>query len=108
MSSRIILITNLILIQAQSKNDFGIPYQTMNHTKDPKTHFKRTKKEILNTEVFFIHKSKNIKTTTDKNGNFVLEIPSELIEAENLLYFNYEINTYKNTAVIFIKMKNKQ
>jgi hypothetical protein len=102
MAAGIILITNLTFVQAQTKKDFGIATEqkTMNRTKvSGKLIFKRTKKEIPNAEVFFIHKSKYIKTTTDENGNFIIEIPNELVKRKNVLYFDFgKLNqeTYKN------------
>ncbi len=98
----IILITKLTFVQAQTKNDFGIATEQkiMSRTRvSGKLIFKTTKKEIPNAEVFFIHKSRYIKTTTDENGNFALEIPNELIERKNVLYFDFEkLNdqTYKS------------
>ncbi|MEY8761108.1 hypothetical protein [Chryseobacterium tongliaoense] len=98
----IILITNLTFAQAQTKNNFEIATEqkAVNIIKvSGKLIFKRTKKEIPDAEVFFICKSKYIKTTTDENGNFVLEIPDELIKRKNVLYFDFEkLNneTYKN------------
>ncbi len=121
----IIIVSNLTFVQAQTKNDFGIATEqkTVNSTKvSGKLIFKRTKKEIPNAEVFFIHKSKYIKTTTDENGNFVLEIPNELIGKKNILYFDFDklnkeiykspdrkipneinVDIYENTTVIFTK-----
>ena len=121
----IILITNLSFVQAQTKTNFGIitEQKVTDITKvSGKLIFKRTKKEIADAEVFFICKSKYIKTTTDKNGNFTLEIPNELIEKKNVLYFDFEIlnnetynnldkkpsnvmngDIYENTSIIFLK-----
>ncbi|GEN72823.1 hypothetical protein CLA01_28950 [Chryseobacterium lathyri] len=121
----IILITNLSLVQAQAQTNFGIitEQKVTDITKvSGKLIFKRTKKEISNAEVFFICKSKYIKTTTDENGNFTLEIPNELIERKNVLYFDFEkLNNetyknfdrkpsnimngdiYENTSIIFLK-----
>lgn len=121
----IILITNLTFVQSQTKNDFGIVIEqkAINITKvSGKLIFKRTKKEIANAEVFFIHKSKYIKTKTDEKGNFVLEIPNDLIERKNVLYFDFEklnnktyksldrkvsnlmnSDIYENTTIIFTK-----
>jgi len=83
VATGIILVTNLTFVQAQTKNDLGIATEQkkINNTKvSGKLIFKRTKKEISNAEVFFICKSEYIKTTTDENGNFALEIPNDLIE----------------------------
>lgn len=102
VAAGIILVTHLSFVQAQVKTNFSTPIEqkVSNITKvSGKLVFKRTKKEIGNAEVFFICKSKYIKTTTDKNGNFTLEIPNELIERKNVLYFDFEkLNneTYKN------------
>jgi len=125
MATGIILITNLSLVQAQTKTNFGVitERKITDVTKiSGKLIFKRTKKEIADAEVFFICKSEYIKTTTDKNGNFTLEIPNELIEKKNVLYFDFEkLNNetynnldrkpsnvmngdiYENTSIIFLK-----
>ncbi|WP_079243391.1 hypothetical protein [Chryseobacterium indologenes] len=98
----IILITNLTFVQAQTKNNSEITTEQKAKTitqVSGKLIFKRTNKEISNAEVFFICKSKYIKTITDENGNFTLEIPNELIERKNILYFDFDkLNdeTYKN------------
>lgn len=102
IAAGIILITNLTFVQAQTQADFitGTEQKTSNITKvSGKLVFKRTKKEIANAEVFLVCKSKYIKTTTNESGNFILEIPNELIERKNVLYFNFEkLNNemYKN------------
>lgn|GEM_PF-459730 len=121
----IILITNLTFVQAQTQNNPGVvtEQKATDITKiSGKLIFKRTNKEISNAEVFFICKSRYIKTITDENGNFTLEIPNELIERKNVLYFDFDklnnetyknpnrkvpntINAdiYKNTSIIFSK-----
>lgn len=121
----IILVTNLTFAQAQNKNSFNITTeQTVTDiTKvSGKLIFKRTKKEIPNAEVFFICKSKYIKTISDENGNFTLEIPNDLLEKKNVLYFDFKkLNNetyknpdrkpsnpmdgdiYQNTSIIFLK-----
>ncbi len=119
----IILITNLSFVHAQTKTNFGVitEQKVTDVTKiSGKLIFKRTKKEITDAEVLFICKSKYIKTTTDKNGNFTLEIPNELIEKKNVLYFDFEKlnkeiyknrkpsnvmngDIYENTSIIFLK-----
>lgn len=114
-----ILITNLSFVKAQAMNNVGVKTEqnVINSTKvSGKVIFKETKKEIANCEVYFIHKSKYIKTTTDESGNFALEIPNDLIEKKNVLYFDFEklnqetyksLDTkptdsiYENTSVIF-------
>lgn len=94
----IILVTNLTFAQAQTKNSFNITTEqkATEITKvSGKLIFKRTKKEIPNAEVFFICKSKYIKTTSDENGNFNLEIPNDLLGKKNVLYFDFDkINEY--------------
>lgn len=98
----IILITNLTFVQAQTQNNSEITTEQKGRAITQisgKLIFKRTNKEISNAEVFFICKSKYIKTITDEKGNFTLEIPSELIKRKNVLYFNFDkLNneTYKN------------
>lgn len=124
----IILITNLTFVQAQTKNHFGIDTEqkTASITKvSGKLISKRTKKEVSGAEVFFICKSKYIKTTTNEDGNFALEIPNELIEKKNVLYFDFDTinelarkvnptitsNDFENEAVIFGKnerLENKE
>lgn len=102
VATGIILITNLTFFQAQTQNNPGAvtEQKTTDITKvSGKLIFKRTNNEISNAEVFFICKSKYIKTITDENGNFTFEIPNELIKRKNVLYFNFEkLNneTYKN------------
>lgn len=99
----IILITNLTFVQAQTQNNSEITTEQKGRAITQisgKLIFKRTNKEISNAEVFFICKSKYIKTITDEKGNFTLEIPIELIKRKNVLYFNFDkLNneTYKNT-----------
>lgn len=101
-STGIILITNLTFVQAQTQNNSEIATEqqaTIITKVSGKLIFKRTNKEISNAEVFFICKSKYIKTITDENGHFTLEIPNELIERKNVLYFDFDkLNnvTYKN------------
>lgn len=119
----IILITNLTFVQAQTHNNPGLATEqkAIQNTKiSGKLIFKRTKKEIANAEVFYIHKSKYFKTITDEEGNFSLEIPNDFIKSKNVLYFNFDkINielmklrkgkdtiseyNYDNQAVIFSK-----
>jgi hypothetical protein len=125
IAAGIILVTNLTFVQAQANNDSGITTEqkTGSITKvSGRLIFKRTKKEIQNAEVFFICKSKYIKTTTDETGNFALEIPDELIEKKNVLFFDFEklnkeiyespnrkipnevnADIYENTTIIFTK-----
>lgn len=121
----IILVTNLTFAQTQTKNSFNITTEqkAIDITKvSGKLVFKRTKKEISNAEIFFVCKSKYIKTNSDENGNFTLEIPNELLERKNVLYFDFEkLNNevyknldkktshlieddiYENTSIIFLK-----
>lgn len=130
VAAGIILITNLTFVQAQTNNNEGLDTEqkAIHNTKiSGKLIFKRTKKEIANAEVFFIHKSKYFKTITDEEGNFSLEIPNDLLESKNVLYFNFDkLNielmklrkgkdtiseyNYDNQAVIFSekeKIENK-
>ncbi|MDR3023917.1 hypothetical protein [Chryseobacterium sp.] len=89
----IILITNLTFVRAQTHNNLGIATEqkaTAITKVSGKLIFKRTNKEISNAEVFFICKSRNIKTITDENGNFTLEIPNKLIKRKNVLHFNFD------------------
>ncbi|MCA6069475.1 carboxypeptidase-like regulatory domain-containing protein [Chryseobacterium sp. RG1] len=121
----IILITNLTFVQAQTNNNsrLATEQKAINNTNiSGKLIFKRTKKAIANAEVFFIHKSKYFKTITDEEGNFSLEIPNDLLERKNVLYFDFEkLNNetrknpdrkssnpmngdiYENTSIIFTK-----
>lgn len=125
IASGIILITNLTFIQAQNTTDLGIiaEQKASYITKlSGKLIFKTTKKEIINAEVFFISKTKYIKANTDAMGNFVLEIPSNLVEQKNVLYFDFDKlnreteenpnrkspnimggDIFENTAIIFTK-----
>lgn len=102
IAAGIVLITHLSFVQAQVKTNFVTPLEqkASNIIKvSGKLVFKKTKKEISNAEVFFICRSKYIKTTTDANGNFLLEIPQELIQRKNVLHFNFDkLNdqTYKS------------
>lgn len=93
IAAGIILITNLTFSQAQTANHTvnTTEQNTASFTKlSGKLIFKIDKKEISNAEVIFIHKTKYIKTYTDDNGNFTLEIPNELISKKNVLYFNFD------------------
>ncbi|MCU7615204.1 hypothetical protein N0B16_12215 [Chryseobacterium sp. GMJ5] len=45
---------------------------------------------IANADIFFISKEKYIKTVTDENGYFELEVPQQYIKNYNLLYFNFD------------------
>ncbi|MDN3691029.1 hypothetical protein QWZ06_01470 [Chryseobacterium tructae] len=119
----IILITNLTFVQAQTKDNFRMTTEqkTTSITKvSGKLISKNTKKEVTGADVFFISKSKYIKTTTNEDGTFSIEIPDELIEKKNVLYFDFDkineaerkgnnkkdtINssTLENEAVIFEK-----
>jgi hypothetical protein len=131
ITAGIILMTNLTFIQAQTRDNFDIinEQKMSDVTKiSGRLILKNTKKKISNAEVFFIHKSKYIKTTTDEKGNFVLDVPNELIKKENVLYFNFDevneverknnnrrdsINSgdFENKAVIILKkekLENKE
>lgn len=127
----IILVTNLSFTQAQIKNNQDITTQqraTAVTKVSGKLILKTTKREIPNSNVFFVCKSKYIKTTTNENGNFTLEIPNELIEQRNVLYFSFDktndvgkeadqtedsinSNELKNKTIIFEKnekLENKE
>ncbi|MEJ5104822.1 hypothetical protein [Chryseobacterium sp. MYb328] len=123
----IILITNLTFVQAQTKPSFvtATEQKTAGNTKiSGKLISKITKENVSNAEVFFISKSKYIKAITDEDGTFALEIPNELIEKKNVLYFDFDkinaasrnenmisSNDFKNEAIIFEKnerLENKE
>lgn len=89
----IILITNLTFVQAQTQNNSEIAteQQAFDITKvSGKLIFKETQKIIPNAEVYFINKNKLIKSVTNQNGYFSLDIPNDLIEEENVLYFSFD------------------
>ncbi|GAE65606.1 peptidase associated/transthyretin-like domain-containing protein [Chryseobacterium indologenes] len=89
----IILITNLSFVQAQTKDSFRMATEqkAANITKvSGRLISNSTKKEIPGAEVFFICKSKYIKAITHEDGTFALEIPNELIEKKNILYFDFD------------------
>jgi len=89
----IILITNLTFTQAQVKSSFNsdTEQRKIDATKlSGRLVFKETQKVIPNAEVIFIDKSTLLKTTTNENGYFSFEIPNDLIESENVLYFNFD------------------
>ncbi|MCS4303794.1 hypothetical protein [Chryseobacterium sp. BIGb0232] len=123
----IILITNLTFAQGQAKDYFraATEQKTADITKvSGKLISKITKKEVSGAQVFFISKSKYIKTITNEDGTFTLEIPNELIEKKNVLYFDFDkinaasrnenmisSNDFKNEAIIFEKnerLENKE
>jgi hypothetical protein len=93
VAAGIILVTNLTFVQAQTSNDFDIATEqkATDITKlSGRLIFKETQKVITNADVFFINKSKFLKTTTNENGYFSLNIPNDLIKEENVLYFNFD------------------
>ncbi|WET49901.1 hypothetical protein PYS58_01970 [Chryseobacterium indologenes] len=102
IAAGIVLVTHLSFVQAQVENNFDtfVEQKASNIIRiSGKLIFKRTKKEIGNAEVFFICRSRYIKTTTDNNGIFILEIPEELLQRKNVLHFNFDkLNdqTYKS------------
>lgn len=127
----IILITNLTFVQAQTQDNLrtATEQKIVDVTKvSGKLVSKITKKEVPGAEVFFICRSKYIKTTTNKDGTFSLDIPNELIEKKNVLYFDFDkmnktldktnngrdtisLNGFENEAVIFKKnekLENKE
>lgn len=89
----IILVTNLTFAQAQTKNSFNITTE-QKATEITKVSgrliFKETQKAIPNAEVFFITQNKFLKSITNENGYFQLDIPNNLIEQENVLHFNFD------------------
>lgn len=125
IAAGVILITNLTFSQGQTPSPSfeAIEQSTTSFTKlSGKLIFKINKKGIPGAEVIFIHKNQYIKTQTDKNGNFTLEIPNELISKKNVLYFNFNVlnektianperkipnvaggDIYENTTIIFTK-----
>ncbi|MET3038399.1 hypothetical protein ABXT08_20115 [Chryseobacterium sp. NRRL B-14859] len=89
----IILITNLTFVQAQAKNSFRITTKQIATdiiNVSGRLIFKKTQKIIPNAEVYFITKDKFMKSVTNQNGYFSLDIPNDLIEGENILYFNFD------------------
>ncbi|MCS4303751.1 hypothetical protein [Chryseobacterium sp. BIGb0232] len=89
----IILVTNLSFAQVQSKNNFRdtTEQQTTDITKvSGRLIFKETQKAIPNAEIFFITQNIFLKSTTNENGYFQLDVPNNLIEEENVLYFNFD------------------
>lgn len=131
IAAGLVLITNLTFVRAQSNNDFktATEQKVTNITKvSGSVILKESQKVISNAEVFFITKSKLLKTTTNEDGNFSLDVPDDLIEKENVLYFNFdklnEINRkekkgrdtiraydYENQTIVFSqkeKIENKK
>ena len=51
---------------------------------------KDTKKPIINAEITFICLEKVLKTNTDTNGNYKLEIPNRLIQDKNVIQYDFE------------------
>lgn len=125
LAAGIILVTNLSFSDAQIIKSIQSPKERNISTVtrlSGKLIFKRTKQEISDAEVYFISKKKYFKALTDKNGNFVLEIPDDYIERKNVLYFDFtKLNSetlndserkvqsffnadiYENTSIIFTK-----
>lgn len=93
IAAGIILVTNLNFSQAQVNNNFPTAAEqtVTDSTKiSGRLIFKESQKVISNAEVFFISKSKFIKTTTNENGYFSLIVPNDFIKSENVLYFNFD------------------
>ncbi|MDR3025718.1 hypothetical protein [Chryseobacterium sp.] len=63
---------------------------------------KKSEKPIITT-VSFITIKKVYSTKTDASGNFILEIPSELIQEKNLLEFNPSDFFYNTEMSVFTK-----
>lgn len=121
IAAGILLISNLTFsqIQTEKMSFLRVEQNSLNVTKvSGKLIFNTTKKEVPNAEVFFICKSKYIKTITNENGNFTLEIPTDLLEKKNILYVNLDkinekewkerkvldsIDRYENQSLIFSK-----
>ncbi|QQV03222.1 MULTISPECIES: hypothetical protein [Chryseobacterium] len=62
--------------------------------------FKESKQLNCDVDIYWIHKDKYVKAVPDNNGKFMISIPSQYINDQNLLYFSFErINKeiqYKN------------
>lgn len=93
----IVLMTNLTFAQAQAKNNFGstTEQKITNTTKiSGKIVHKTKKKAIANAGIIFVSKKQYLKTFSVENGEFSLEIPTTILEKNNLLYINFdEINS---------------
>ncbi|MBV8326588.1 hypothetical protein [Chryseobacterium sp.] len=99
IAAGVILMTNIAFVQAQTKDDSGIHIEKrIRHiTKmSGRLIHKETGKVISGAEVFFITKKQYIKSSTNENGFFSIDLPDDLIKAENVLYFNFdEVNELK-------------
>ncbi|MDR6129601.1 hypothetical protein [Chryseobacterium sp. SORGH_AS_1175] len=93
VAAGIILVTHLSLVQAQTKsNPEFLTEATSSHmTKiSGRLIFGETQQPIPNADAFFITKHRFLKSTTNENGYFSLEIPDDLLEDENVLYLNFD------------------
>ncbi len=89
----IILVTHLSLVRAQTKSHPGITTEVaQSHmTKiSGRLIFGETQQPISNADAFFITKHRFLKSTTNENGYFSIEIPDDLLEDENVLYLNFD------------------
>lgn len=124
----IVLMTNLTFAQAQTKDNFGstTEQKITNTTKiSGKIVHKTKKKAIANAEIIFVSKKQYLKTFSTENGEFSLEIPTAILEKNNLLSINFnEINSqirnnperkppividddlFENTTIFFSKNDN--
>jgi hypothetical protein len=126
LASSLVLVTNLTFINAQTKDIKTHPTeQAISNVMQISGQllYKKNKKEIADAEVFFICRKKYFKTTTDRKGNFTLDIPTEFLKKKNVLYFNFDkineimrsqpgkrsfedlmsYNTFENKTIIFLE-----
>lgn len=101
IATGIVLVTNLTFVRAQIYNNSkASEEQTAGEINklSGKLIFKETQKVIPNAEVLFITRNKLTKTVTNENGYFSLDIPNNLIEDENVIYFNFDkLNEIRRT-----------
>lgn len=93
VAAGIIMVTHLTFVQAQIKRDLrtGTEHPSTDITKlSGRLISGETQQPISNADTFFITKNKFLKSTTNQNGYFSIEIPNDLMEEENVLYFNFD------------------
>jgi len=68
---------------------------------------RKNKQPIVNAEVYFIQLKKYLKAITDEKGNFLIEIPYETINNENVIYINFQSliasKNSKDTTIIAVE-----